>query len=106
LDHKFAFKEYCNRCNSTKPISAINNDNNIINNNNNDNNIDIYKQPRVKNNSQSFRPGDWNCPSCGDHKFSFKNICECGGKKPIESSQIHVNQTDTRPGDWYIFSLF
>lgn len=84
LDHKFAFKESCNRCNSLKPIS-----------NNNNNN-----QPRVKNNSQAFRPGDWNCPGCGDHKFSFKNICECGYKKPFETFQILDNQTETRPGDW------
>ncbi|KAI9304358.1 hypothetical protein BJ944DRAFT_266964 [Cunninghamella echinulata] len=39
-----------------------------------------------------FRPGDWICPSCQFHNYSFRSSCgECS--KPISVNQLRL-------GDW------
>lgn len=36
-----------------------------------------------KASSQQMLPGDWNCPSCGDHQFARNRTCRhCGAMKP------------------------
>merc|ERR1712187_58559 len=42
------------------------------------------------------RPGDWNCPSCGNHNFSSRTDCkQCGLPRP--DNQVREGQ---KPGDW------
>eukprot|EP00439_Symbiodinium_sp_Y106_P021914 s4774_g2.t1 len=37
--------------------------------------------------SGGFKPGDWNCPSCGDHQFGRNETCrKCGTPKPADVS--------------------
>lgn len=34
----------------------------------------------------SHKPGDWNCPVCGDLQFARNRVCrKCGGGRPVES---------------------
>ncbi|CAE7525985.1 unnamed protein product [Symbiodinium natans] len=62
-----------------------------------------------------FKPGDWNCPSCGDHQFGRNETCrKCGTPKPGDvSASQHLaalsqsaplggrdNSQDFKPGDW------
>ena len=33
----------------------------------------------------NFRPGDWMCPTCGNHVYSFNHVCKkCGTGRPGE----------------------
>lgn len=46
----------------------------------------------------TMKPGDWNCPGCGDHQFGRNDVCrKCGTPKPanVESAVGNI-----RPGDW------
>jgi len=37
----------------------------------------------TKKGPQPMLPGDWNCPSCGDHQFSRNRMCRaCGAARP------------------------
>eukprot|EP00930_Biecheleria_cincta_P001263 TRINITY_DN102403_c0_g1_i1.p1 TRINITY_DN102403_c0_g1~~TRINITY_DN102403_c0_g1_i1.p1 ORF type:complete len:516 (-),score=62.66 TRINITY_DN102403_c0_g1_i1:57-1604(-) len=43
------------------------------------------------------KPGDWTCPSCGDHQFARNETCRrCGEAKP----QVAKNGQAMKPGDW------
>jgi len=43
-----------------------------------------------------MKPGDWKCPSCGDHQFAKNTTCrQCGVAKQMAES-IH----GMKPGDW------
>jgi len=47
--------------------------------------------------SSFMKPGDWSCPSCGDHQFSRNDFCrKCNAPKPIGSQAHFVG----KPGDW------
>ncbi|CAK0903238.1 unnamed protein product, partial [Prorocentrum cordatum] len=59
------------------------------------------------------RPGDWNCPGCGDHVFAKNSTCRrCGAPKPEGVTQAVTGGPATvggpggsfvlqnRPGDW------
>merc|ERR1712194_482983 len=44
------------------------------------------------------KPGDWICPSCGDHQFRDNEACkQCGDAKPDD---VVVCTGNLLPGDW------
>mmetsp|Transcript_23376 Transcript_23376/g.61169 ORF Transcript_23376/g.61169 Transcript_23376/m.61169 type:complete len:197 (+) Transcript_23376:181-771(+) len=49
------------------------------------------------------RPGDWRCPSCNNHNFKFRVVCNrCQLPKP-EGTACDISRESkgrTRPGDW------
>eukprot|EP00038_Savillea_parva_P008438 m.176995 g.176995 ORF g.176995 m.176995 type:complete len:282 (+) comp14262_c0_seq1:63-908(+) len=49
------------------------------------------------------RPGDWRCPSCSNHNFKFRTVCNrCQLAKP-EGNACDISRESkgrTRPGDW------
>ena len=43
------------------------------------------------------RPGDWNCPECGDHQFATRTECrKCGTPKPTDGEDGEAES----PEDW------
>lgn len=46
----------------------------------------------------AMRPGDWLCPSCGEHKFAKKTECQCGGKRP--QGMAPAPAAAMKSGDW------
>lgn len=54
-------------------------------------------QSMISNSGQFFKPGDWNCPQCGDHQFGKNEECrKCGGRKPT----VATNNQVFKKGDW------
>jgi len=48
---------------------------------------------------ENSRPGDWMCPNCGDHNYSFRDFCrKCFHTKDGEKKQIEEGK---KPGDWH-----
>ena len=41
----------------------------------------------------NFKPGDWICPSCGDHVFARKDYCRCGCSKPDKDISTFPNSS-------------
>lgn len=53
--------------------------------------------PGGRDHGNDFKPGDWNCPSCGDHQFGRNDACRrCGTERPV----LSTNKQPLRPGDW------
>merc|ERR1719203_1307661 len=48
------------------------------------------------------KPGDWNCPNCGDLVFGFRDVCKmCGTEKPEGAGLRAIQQyPNAKPGDW------
>merc|ERR1740117_1675190 len=59
------------------------------------------------------KPGDWNCPSCGDHQFARNTECrKCGSPNPDPAGSMAAKEAghaagqvmlgeNMKPGDWY-----
>lgn len=54
-----------------------------------------------------IKPGDWNCPSCGEHNFRARSQCyRCGGVKPYSSGDAAGGEVERAgskqilAGDW------
>lgn len=44
------------------------------------------------------KPGDWNCPACGDHQFARNETCrKCGGPRPEGAGMATAAMQE---GDW------
>jgi hypothetical protein len=44
----------------------------------------------------NFRPGDWICPGCSDHKFAYREICEkCNTPKPVDALGATISQASS-----------
>merc|ERR1712130_359930 len=51
-----------------------------------------------KNSRSQVKPGDWICPSCGDHQFARNDECkQCSAAKP---DGVVVAKAEMKPGDW------
>ncbi|KAF9586330.1 hypothetical protein BGW38_006812 [Lunasporangiospora selenospora] len=56
--------------------------------------------------NSSFRPGDWNCPSCNSHNFASRFQCmRCGFSKPSREGSptpggYQPMSMSMKPGDW------
>merc|ERR1740129_757000 len=49
----------------------------------------------------NMRPGDWMCPSCGNHNFSSRENCNrCGNPKQMPKSMPQNLPPNFRDGDW------
>lgn len=45
--------------------------------------------------TQTLKEGDWTCPSCGNHNFASRKVCNrCGGPKPPPPG------ANAKEGDW------
>lgn len=99
-DHVFAKNNVCRRCGTTKPPEAG----------------QAMSGGQVVTGGGFVlqnRPGDWNCPNCGDHVFAKNSTCRrCGAAKPEGTTQAVTGGPATvggpggsfvlqnRPGDW------
>lgn len=53
----------------------------------------------LDSNGLQMRPGDWNCPTCGDHVFAKNSVCRrCGTANP--SGPSVAAGPYARAGDW------
>jgi len=60
---------------------------------------------------QPMKPGDWNCPNCGDHQFAKNDECrKCGTANPDPDASRAAMEAGLaagfggameKPGDWY-----
>ena len=61
--HKFSFKEDCDKCGSKKTDEAVAEVDALI------------KRNEEEGLPESFRPGDWMCPSCKGHIYARHDTC-------------------------------
>ncbi len=52
----------------------------------------------------ALKPGDWNCPACGDHQFARNAKCrQCGAAKPAAVADATVIDPPPKgAGAWYL----
>lgn len=98
-DHVFAKNDSCRRCGSGKPdddsamaamIAAM------------------FGQAAAAAPAAGGKPGDWNCPACGDLQFARNTACRrCGAANPLgdlmaaaSSARAPAPNAELRPGDW------
>jgi hypothetical protein len=54
----------------------------------------------------SFKEGDWECPSCGDHQFRRNLKCrKCGGARPGLAKSVDSEEEDNRTKNHHNRSL-
>lgn len=46
---------------------------------------------------ENGRPGDWLCPGCGHHNWSFRDVCQ---KCFTNKDGVKTTQAPQKPGDW------
>ena len=54
-------------------------------------------EEKMRGGRGSRRPGDWDCPECGDHQFATRTECrKCGTPKPTDDEEEEAEGS----GDW------
>jgi len=86
-DHQFSRNSTCRQCGTAKPESAGKGGGGMAN----------FGGAMTGGSGKGFisglhSPGDWLCPSCGDHQFSRNSSCrKCGAAKPQEAGTPRVS---------------
>ena len=45
----------------------------------------LRPEEKARTDTGNRRPGDWDCPECGDHQFARNTECrQCGEPKPLD----------------------
>merc|ERR1740123_1347847 len=74
-DHQFAKNPACRKCGATKPEGAGDAGGGMG-----------MMGGMMGGMGGGMKPGDWNCPQCGDHQFARNVTCrKCGAAKPAEA---------------------